>query len=98
MVVDHKTIFQEQNMKLSDVDFDEFVEWLDKFETVQEDTERLLIEAGKEVPIIDRLLKIMWNAEKNNGPKDMIKRTADQIQCLAALYHLEKKQDAVQNN
>jgi hypothetical protein len=40
----------------------------------------------------------MWNAEKNNGPKDMIKRTADQIQCLAALYHLEKKQDAVQNN
>jgi len=78
-------------MKLKDIDFDEFVEWIGKFDEVLEGTEDLLIEAGKEVPVIERLLKIMHNAIENNGPKDRIKMATNHIQCLAALYHLEKK-------
>jgi len=81
-------------MKLKDIDFDEFIEWMGKFDEVPQGTEDLLIEAGKEVPVIERLLKIMQNAIENNGPKDRIKMTANHIQCLAALYYLEKKQDA----
>ena len=85
-------------MRLSDINFEEFVVWVDKFETVHDDTEELLLEAGREVPVIDRLFKIMCNAKDNNGPENMIRRVMDQIQCLAALYHMEKGKDAVQNN
>lgn len=82
-------------MKLESLDFDEFVEWLEKFDKGADSaqTKKLLLEAGKEVPIIGRLLKIFANAEDNNGPKHMIEKTANYIQCLAALYHLEKKQN-----
>jgi hypothetical protein len=85
-------------MRLSDINFEEFVVWVDKFETVRDDTEELLLEAGRAVPVIDRLFKIMCNAKDNNGPENMIRRVMDQIQCLAALYHIEKGKDVVQNN
>lgn len=80
-------------MKLQDVDFDKFVEWMGKFEEDPEGTRDLLMEAADEVPVIERLLMIMQNARDHDAPEDMIRRNADQIQCFAALYQLEKEQD-----
>jgi|AntAceMinimDraft_16_1070373.scaffolds.fasta_scaffold202873_1 hypothetical protein len=82
-------------MKLKDVDFDEFVEWMGKLDEDPKGTKDLLMEAANEVPVIERLLMIMQNAKDNNAPEDMIRRNADQIQCFAALYQLEKKQNMV---
>lgn len=80
-------------MLLQSLDFDEFVEWMGKFDEDPQGTKDLLIEAMNEVPVIERLLMIMQNAKDNNAPEDMIRRNADQIQCFAALYQLEKKQN-----
>ena len=77
-------------MKLKDIDFDEFVEWMGKLEEDPRGTEDLMMEAASEVPVIERLLMIMQNARDSNAPEDMIRRNADQIQCFAALYQIEK--------
>ena len=83
----------EQKMRLKDVDFDEYIGWMGKFEEDPEGTKDLLMEAANEVPVIERLLMIMQNAIENNAPEEMVRRNADQIQCFAALYQLEKEAD-----
>jgi hypothetical protein len=80
-------------MKLSDIDFDEYLEWMGKFDEDPEGTKDLLMDAANEVPVIERLLMIMQNARDHGAPEDMIRRNADQIQCFAALYQLEKEHD-----
>ena len=39
-------------MKLKDIDFDEFLDWMSKFEEDPEGTKDLLMEAANEVPVL----------------------------------------------
>ena len=80
-------------MNLRDIDFDEFVQWVGKFEEDPRGTNNLLLEAAAELPVIERLLTIMQNAVDNDAPEDMIRRNADLIQFFAALFQMEKKQN-----
>ena len=80
-------------MNLKDVDFDEYYEL---FRNSNEDPQRnieLLKEAAKEIPVIAKLLITMQGAMKNNAPKEVLRRMADQIDCFVALFQLEKRQN-----
>lgn len=80
-------------MKLRDVDFDEFIAWIGRFDEDPRGTQDLLMEAANELPVLDRLLMIMHNAMENRAPEDMVRRNADLVQFFAALFQIEKEQD-----
>jgi len=80
-------------MKLRDVDFDEYIGLIGKFEEDPQGNKELLKDAAKEIPVIEKLVMTMHNAQENNAPEDVLRRMADQIDCFVALFQLEKKQN-----
>ena len=80
-------------MNLRDIDFDEFTQWVGRFQKDPKGTDDLLRDAANELPVIKTLMMIMQDAVEEDASHDVINRNTILIQFFAALFQIDKKQN-----
>jgi hypothetical protein len=77
-------------MKLSEVEFEEIMDWLNALDQDTHSCRDAIRETMMSVPAVDRLMHIIHNAQMDGADETMLMRTRDINNTLIALYQLEQ--------
>ena len=78
-------------MNLEEIDVEEFMELVASIDDAASEHESMIMEAMKNVPILQRLMFIYNNAAENDAPKELLSKNQTIISTLLALYVIEKR-------
>ena len=78
-------------MNLVEIDVDEFMELIASLDDAPSEHESMILEAMKNIPILQRLMYIYNNAAADDAPKELLAKNQTIISTLLTLYVIEKR-------
>ena len=75
-------------MTLADIQFDDFLEWLEALENMDDQTQEDLQEAARNVPFLGKLIMTHANAMRQGAPDQNLQRSSAIINALVAAHFI----------